>query len=57
MGLGLVTCAVKKLTLEQEEIKIYLIRMSILSVSNFLCAQLLLSFQSEFFETCHNESP
>ena len=28
-----------------------------LSVSNFLCAQLLLQFPSELFETCHNESP
>ena len=27
------------------------------SVSNFLCAQLLLQFPSELFETCHNESP
>ena len=27
------------------------------SVSNFLCPQLLLQFPSEFFETCHNESP
>ena len=28
-----------------------------LSVSNFLCAQLLLQFVLEFFETCHSESP
>ena len=27
------------------------------SVSNFSCAQLLLQFPSELFETCHNESP